>query len=162
MDHQLDPKKVARAKQLYIQRGCSEEEAEAKAIKHIGRPRTAAKAHGKRHTLAVKLKGFMRKLFSEGFESLTAAVAYDHLVEHHDYKAKDAKGIGDLFGRHGMCLESGGKVEGKKAYRIPDPNHYPDWYESEVLEAPAEYYSEAAFDELIELEAGAKKSRLLS
>lgn len=133
----------------------SEQEAEERAIEAL-KVDIASKKGGTRKKNKETVKKACRHFWNLGKKWISAFEVTEWAVEEESYHTSSPKGIGDTMGRgkNALFMEEGdAKVDGKKVLKIPNPDEFADWYESDVP-LPREYYSEPYYDRLL-IEEGA-------
>ncbi len=124
----------------FIDANLSPEEADSRTWESLWQgTKMNANGNGARADLALKLKPYLKERHQAGKKDVTAKEAFEFLKAEHDYRAADAKGVGDLLGFHHFELESG-KTTGGKRYKIPDPDLFPEWYDTDS-KLPVSYYA---------------------
>lgn len=136
------------AVQFYVTyRGYTLEEAIAK-VKMQHQEKNGS--HGSRAWLCANTKRACEYFWAEGKSIITAADANKYARDDGGYTSTCSKANGDAMGRHGLFMKpSSKKFDGRKAYDIPDPTLYPDWYQNDDEMLPDSYYGSY----LAELEA---------
>lgn len=139
------------------------EEAEEKAWSQMEDDLVSRSTLGVSNLIKKSIKELCLEKSAEGNSSITAEDVFKYLKENYNYSAKSSKGIGDVLGHGhvGLCLEaSSEKVDGKKAYRIPNPDSFVDWYSNEVP-VPQEYYTPEGWIQALRKEGKKTKSAFL-
>src|SRR5262245_29004993 len=91
-ENEIDPKRLAKAIQIYLKHGKSPEEAEKRARQRFANAKDKVPSSGSRRKHAKILKGHMKDEHRKGAKSVTAAGGFDFLKNHHGYRAQDPKG----------------------------------------------------------------------
>ena len=144
--------------------GLTEEEA-LKEIKDAEEnPPSENGGHGSRELLKAWAKEYFLASWAERKKSASAKEVCEWAGREKGYHTKDAKGFGDALGngKGGLNLKPANeKIDGSKAYLIPDPDKFLTWYENDEA-LPLEYYGREYLMKLDKLQIGKKNKAYFS